>query len=754
MDKAATTAGTQKNQFGTFAGVYTPSILTILGAIMFMRANFVTGEAGIIGALSILLLAKAVSVLSVISVSAIATNMTVRGGGAYFLISRSLGPEFGGSIGLAYFLAQALSIPFYILGFTEAMAFALPQYSAWSAEIAYGAAALLLVVAWVGASWAIRVQYLVMGLLGLSVVAIFVTGGMHWSEATFMHNLAANYTLHVVPTPEGQEPHNFWSIFAIYFPAVTGFLAGVNMSGDLKDPSRSIPRGSLLAVLTGFIVYLLIILVNGGAFSREQLINQPFEIMGQMAPFGMGVLIALGVVAATLSSALGSYLGAPRILQAVARDRLLPFLNPFAAGSKKGDEPLPALALTAVITFGVLYWSYNIAQGDSFNIVASVITMFFLYTYGTLNLAAFTEAFGRNPSFRPRFKQFHWSTALVGFLACGAIAFIIDPPAAVVAVLVIGALYWYLHHRELRAAFGDARRGFIYTNVRNQLLRLRSMPADPKNWRPTILVFTGNPSTRDFLVRYANWLESSRGIVMIVNIIVGSDERSGFHHLRATKQIEAYLEHNNLPAFPIAVATDDLSIGMEMVLQTASIGPIRPNLVMLGWPSERTNLQAYTRNLKSATAKGMSLLMIRGKSLPPQMGQRSIDVWWRGRQNGSLMLLLAHMLQHSIGWTSARIRILRVVPREVEKEPALTDLRNIMEEARVEAEPVVIVTEASFREVLQQHSMQATTVLLGFATPEPEESQAWRDMYEELLEGMPTTLMVQALDEEDKALLG
>ena len=146
--------------------------------------------------------------------------------------------------------------------------------------------------------------------------------------------------------------------------------------------------------------------------------------------------------------------------------------------------------------------------------------------------------------------------------------------------------------------------------------------------------------------------------------------------------------------------------------------------------------------------------MIRGKSLPPQMGQRSIDVWWRGRQNGSLMLLLAHMLQHSIGWTSARIRILRVVPREVEKEPALTDLRNIMEEARVEAEPVVIVTEASFREVLQQHSMQATTVFLGFATPEPEESQAWRDMYEELLEGMPTTLMVQALDEEDKALLG
>ncbi|MEZ5336657.1 MAG: amino acid permease [bacterium] len=611
-------------------------------------------------------------------------------------------------------------------------------------------------MAWVGASWAIRVQYVVMGALqGSSILAIFATGGVHWNETTFMHNLAANYTLHAVPTPEGKEPHNFWSIFAIYFPAVTGFLAGVNMSGDLKDASRSIPRGSLLAVLSGFIVYLLIILVNGGAYSREQLINQPFEIMGQTAPFGMGVLIALGVVAATLSSALGSYLGAPRILQAVARDRLLPFLNPFAGGSKKGDEPLPALALTAVVTFGVLYWSYNLAQGDSFNTVASVITMFFLYTYGTLNLAAFTEAFGRNPSFRPRFKQFHWSTALLGFLACGAIAFVIDPPAAVVAVLVIGALYWYLHHRELRAAFGDARRGFIYTNVRNQLLRLRSMPADPKNWRPTILVFTGNPSTRDFLVRYANWLESSRGIVMIVNILVGEEGRREFHHLRATRQIEAYLEQHNLPAFPIAAAVDDLETGMELVLQTAGIGPIRPNLVMLGWPSEQTDIAAYVRRLESATDKGMSLVLIRGKVLPPVLGQRSIDVWWRGRRNGSLMILLAHMLQHSIGWNSARIRILRQVQDEAEREPALSDLRAIMEEARVDAEAVVLVSDAPFGRVMQQHSAEVTTVLLGFQTPEDADAAAgWRAQYEELLEGMPTTLLVQALDEEDQALMG
>jgi amino acid transporter len=753
MDKAAVVRGNVKNEFGTFAGVFTPAILTILGAIMFMRANFVTGEAGIVQALWILLLAKVVSLLSVISVSAIATNMQVRGGGAYFLISRSLGPEFGGSIGMAYFLAQALSIPFYILGFTEAMALSFPGLTSWGPLMGYGAALLLLIIAIVGASWAIRIQFVIMAALGVSILVFMIGGIQHWDINTFNANLAAGYTLQSVTRPEGHVPHNFWSVFAIYFPAVTGFLAGVNMSGDLKDPSRSIPRGSLMAVGVGFIVYLAVLLVNGGAYSRVDLINAPFDIMRQNAFLGMGVLVSIGVVAATLSSALGSYLGAPRILQAVARDRLLPFLNPFARGTKKGDEPLVALILTALITFGVLYWSYNSAGGDSFNTVASVITMFFLYTYGILNLAAFTEAFGRNPSFRPRFKQFHWSTALLGFLACLAIAFVIDPLSAAVAVIVIGLLYWYLHNRELKAAFGDARRGFIYSSVRNQLLRLRTMPQDPKNWRPTILVFTGNPNTRDFLVRYANWLESGRGIVMIVNIIAGSQERASFRHERALKQIEAYLEHNGIPAFPIAASVDDLEQGMEIVLQTASIGPIRPNLVMLGWPAETTDLPAYVRRLNSATRMDMSLVLIRGKTLPPTMGTRSIDVWWRGRQNGSLMTLLAHMLRHSIGWSSAEIRILRVVPHAAAQEPALADLISIIDEARVDARPVVIVSDQPFREILLEHSSETTTLLMGFGTPEPEHAETWRDQYEALLEGMPTTLLVQSLDVDEQALL-
>ncbi len=741
-------------RFGTFGGVFTPSILTILGVIMFMRANFVTGEAGILGALGILLLAKAVSLLSVISVSAIATNMQVRGGGAYFLISRSLGPEFGGSIGMAYFLAQALSIPFYVLGFTEAMALSFPGLAQYDQILGYGSALLLLIIAIVGAGWAIRIQFVIMAALGLSIIVFLIGGLMNWDMATFQANLAAGYTEQAVMRPEGHVPHNFWSVFAIYFPAVTGFLAGVNMSGDLKDPSRSIPRGSLFAVGVGFIVYLAVLLVNGGAYSRSDLINMPFDVMRQNAFLGMGILVSIGVVAATLSSALGSYLGAPRILQAVARDRLIPFLNPFAKGTKKGDEPLVALILTALITFGVLYWSFSSAGGDSFNTVASVITMFFLYTYGILNLAAFTEAFGRNPSFRPTFKQFHWSTALVGFLACLAIAFVIDPLSALVAVVAIGGLYWYLHNRELKAAFGDARRGFIYTNVRNQLLRLRSMPADPKNWRPTILVFTGNPNSRDFLVRYANWLESGRGIVMIVNIIVGDDQRSDYHHVRARRQIEAYLEHNGLPAFPIAAATDDLEQGMELVLQTASIGPIRPNLVMLGWPAETTDLQAYVKRLESASRMGMSLVLIRGKSLPPALGTRSIDVWWRGRQNGSLMILLAHMLRHSIGWSSAEIRILRVVPRDEAREPALADLVSIMEEARVEARPVVIVSDKPFEDLLREYSSNTTTILMGFQTPKSEDAEHWRIQYEHLLDGMPTTMMVEALAEEDQALLG
>ena len=460
----------KRTGFGTFAGVFTPSILTILGAIMFLRANFVVGHAGVAGAVLILLLAKLITLLTSLSVSAVSTNMQVRGGGAYFMISRTLGPEFGGSIGAALFLAQALSVPFYLLAFTEALTSTFPASAPHALTIMLVTGAALFAVSYIGASWAIRTQYVIMAVLVLAIAA-FLGGGLRlFSTETLQANMA----------PSGDPAFPFWVVFAIYFPAVTGILAGINMSGDLADPARSIPKGTLLAVAAGFVIYLAGIVVAGGAYARAELIARPYSLLEDNALFGTGALVAAGVIAATLSSALGSYLGAPRILQALARDDILPGIRFLGRGARGTDEPRRGLVLTGVITAGVLV-AANRAGEQALNSVAAVITMFFLYTYGMINLAAFVEGHGLNPSFRPRFRLFHWATALLGALGCFGVAMLIDAVAATTAVLAVALLYWYITRRQLAASFGDARRGYFYTQVRQNLARLSRMREDTRN---------------------------------------------------------------------------------------------------------------------------------------------------------------------------------------------------------------------------------------------------------------------------------
>ena len=388
-----------QNRLGTFGGVFTPSILTILGVIMFMRAGYVIGEAGIIQALLILIIAKTITTLTSLSISAVSTNTPVSGGGAYFLISRALGPEFGGAIGIALFMAQAISVPFYVLGFTEALVRAFPEAGHHFLNIALLTAIALFIISFAGAKLAIKAQYVIMSVLVLSILAFMGGSLQNFSGDLFSANLGSEYTSANI---------SFWVVFALYFPAVTGIMAGVNMSGDLENPSKSIPSGTFAAVFTGLLIYGLQIIVIGGAQTREQLISSSFETMGEQALFGLGFLVTAGVFAATLSSGLSSFLGAPRVLQAVARDNVIPLLGMFRRGSKKGDEPHHALVLTFFIASMIILWAGNNADGGAFNIIASVVTMFFLYTYGMINLAAFVESFAGNPSFRPRFKYYHW----------------------------------------------------------------------------------------------------------------------------------------------------------------------------------------------------------------------------------------------------------------------------------------------------------------------------------------------------------
>jgi len=413
-------------------------------------------------------------------------------------------------------------------------------------------------------------------------------------------------------------------------------------------------------------------------------------------------------------------------------------LQPFARGSRLGDEPRVALVLTGLITLLVLTWAGN-SGGNGFNMVAALITMFFLYTYGMLNVAAFIESVAQNPSFRPRFKAFNWLTALLGALGCLGAALLIDPLQAVIAIVVIVALFWYLRTRQLHSAFGDARRGFVYSAARNSLLRLASLSEDPRNWRPTIVVFTGNPATRELLVNLAVWLESGRGIVQMVNIIKTPIRDSAKHFAMALRQLSAYCRRENIPAFPVVLAADNLEEGVISVLQTAAVGPIRPNVAMFGWNYHGDG--ALLAHLKNAEDLGMNIVVARGDAIPPP-GRKRIDVYWRGQGNGSLMLLLAHLLSHNWEWAGSLIRLIRVIENEEGRVPARVALTDLAQAARIDCEPQIVVSSEPFAAVLHRQSADADCVFLGLLTAAPEGPPAWQANCDNLLEGLPLVLLV------------
>ena len=459
-ERRITTPQANKGTLGTFSGVFTPSILTILGIILFLRLGYVVGNAGLGRALVIIGLANLISILTSFSLSAIATNMKVKGGGDYYLISRTLGVEFGGAIGIVLFLAQSVSIAFYCIGFGEAVAAmlqgggkALPQI------IAALAVSFLFVFAWLGADWATRFQYLVMGILAVALISFFAGGLAKWENATLLQNW----------TPSASGP-GFWILFAIFFPAVTGFTQGVSMSGDLKDPGRSLPLGTFLAVGVSIIVYFGAAVVFASALPGNVLAGD----YGAMKRAALSAfLINAGVVAATLSSGMASFLGAPRILQSVATDRIFPFLLPFAKGSGPIGNPRRAVLLSCGIAFA------TVGLGK-LNLIAPVVSMFFLISYGLLNYATYFEARASSPSFRPRFRWFHPRLSLLGWLACLGAVLAIDLRAGAVAIAVLFAIYQYLKRTAGPARWADSRRSYHFQRIRDYLLAAASEPA--KSW--------------------------------------------------------------------------------------------------------------------------------------------------------------------------------------------------------------------------------------------------------------------------------
>ncbi len=732
-------------KFGTVSGVFTPSILTIFGLIMFLRTSQVVGEAGIKGALIILLIATSITFTTGLSISAISTNTPVKGGGVYYLISRSLGGAFGGSIGITLFLAQALSIPFYILGFSESFIKALSGIFPWLGHnvltVNLITTALIFTLAWVGAKWAIKAQFFILLILILAICTFMFGAVSSFSIETFNQNW--------VPNPGS----SFSKLFALFFPAVTGVMAGVNMSGDLKDPQKSIPRGSLIAITVGSLVYGIQMVVTGGAFSREALIANPYMVLVTHAAFGAGFLVVGGVFAATISSAIGSFLGAPRVLQALAKDKIYSKVTPFRKGVGPQNEPRRALVLSLLITIMIILWAgRSLEGGGGINAVSSVVTMFFLYTYGIVNLAAFVESYGKNPSFRPRFRFYHWSLALYGAISCLIVSFLIDSMASIVASLTLALLYYFAKRGALKQTFGDAQRGFVYARIRSGLLMLSKMKIHKKNWRPTIAVVTTNPDQCLPLIDFAMRLEASRGIVTLSEFIIAPREVLYRSTPRAEqKRLAKWVTENDLNVFPEVLVTPDFDIGLYHFLQSHSIGPIKPNIIMQSWPKDKALFDAFAMHMTTIEKLHMSsLIYFDLEDRPYVVSYRTgtIDIWWRGEKNGSLMILLAHLLQSNPYWKNTSIRLLRTVEHEKGVEPALNNLAEIANAARMDVQIKVIVS-TSFVETFREESKQANIIFRGFMPPVGENMAQVYEQTIDQLKGMPPVILVNSSGDAD-----
>ena len=715
-----------QGRFGTFGGVFVPTILTILGIILFLRIGWVVGQAGLVGTLVIIALANAISFITGLSLSAIATNMNVRAGGAYYMISRTLGLEIGGAIGIPLYLSQAVSVAFYIIGFTEAFVSAFPgmdpRLISTVVALVFGA------LAYSGADFAVKVQYIILVVMAAALTSFF-SGG--WGGA-----VAPVYF-----TPPTSSA-GFWRVFSIFFPAVTGIMVGVSMSGDLKDPAKSIPRGTLSGILITGLIYVCTAVWLGTHADTGTLVSDNL-IMTRIARWP--ALILAGVWASTLSSALGSALAAPRTLQAIALDRAVPRFLGHKLGS--ATEPRLAVIVTTAIALAVI-WMGNL------DFVAPVISMFFLNTYGMINLMSGLERLVGNPSFRPRFRV-HWVVSLLGAAGCYGAMFLINAKATLVAVVVSYGVYLLLERRALTQGWGDLRSGVWFALARFGLIRLEQESWHVKNWRPNIIVFSSVLKRREQIMEMGTWLTTGHGIVTFSHVLVGDLDHLTRRGLRTTaiQYTRDYLQERGVAAFAECSIAEDFYQGATSIIQSHGIAGLEPNIALFGWGGNSMIQREQLLMMRRMVALQKSIMFLK---FDPDRGfgrKRRIDIWWRGRdRNAELMLMMAHIIRRHQDWENATIRVLRLMDGQEGRRSARDHLEKFLMGVRVEAEPCILVRtdpRESFNSILKKTSGERDLVLMGMRVPEMNAINRYALEIRTMLEHTPTTLLVRSGEMED-----
>ena len=710
---------------GMFGGVFTPSILTILGVIMYLRFGWVVGQVGLGGTLVIVTLATSITLLTALSVAAIATDQRVRTGGAYYMISRSLGIETGGAVGIPLYLAQGLSVALYTVGFAESVTGVFPSLNARLVGIVTTLAVAALAI--ISARAAIRAQYVIMAVVALSLLSLVFGSGMEGVEP---QGLGPSTLV---------EPESFWVVFAVFFPAVTGIMAGVNMSGDLADPGRAIPKGTFLAIGVGYVIYMTLPVLLAMRVDTQTLVSDPL-VMRRISLWGNAIL--LGVWGAALSSAVGSILGAPRVLQAMARDGILPrWLSWLRKGSGEDDSPRFGTALTLGIALVAVWF------GD-LNMIAPILTMFFLTTYGVLNVAAGIERFLGSPSFRPRLSV-HWIFSLAGAAGCASVMFLINPAATVAAGLFVLGVFVWLERRGMQAAWGDVRQGILMMITRAGLLRLGRLSLDPRNWRPHFLVLSGAPTRRWHLIELAaDFSHHNKGLLSIATIL--RDTSVTHDRKRAMeRKVQDYLGKRRIHGFVRVISAGDPFAGAEQLVEAYGLGPLVPNTILLGDSEESQHRPRYCAMIERFWQSKRNVVIVRDADRVGFGDRKRIDIWWGGLQgNGALLMILGYLLKTSLAWREVDIRLKMVIPSEAAAEDARRNLTDMLEQTRTGLQTEVLVSgERSAFDLLHDSSRGADLIIMGMAAPDQGDFAAYYEQLRNRTSGLPCTVFALAAED-------
>uniref|UniRef100_A0A0E0MV80 Amino acid permease/ SLC12A domain-containing protein n=1 Tax=Oryza rufipogon TaxID=4529 RepID=A0A0E0MV80_ORYRU len=725
-----------ETKLDTMMGVFVPCLQNILGIIYYIRFTWIVGMGGVWQSLVLVAFCGSCTFLTTISLSAIATNGAMKGGGPYYLIGRALGPEVGVSIGLCFFLGNAVAGAMYVLGAVETFLDAVPSAEFFQESVTVvtntfvnGTAAgnattistpnlhdlqvygiivtiLLCFIVFGGVKIINKVAPAFLIPVLFSILCIYIgvfiaprPNASKWITGLSITTLKDNWSSDYQRTNNAGVPDPNGALLGLYFPAVTGIMAGSNRSASLKDTQRSIPIGTLHATISTTMMYLLSVFLFGALSTREGLLTD--RLLCAAVAWPSPAVVYAGIILSTLGAALQSLTGAPRLLAAIANDDILPVLNYFKA--YEGSEPHVATLFTSFICISCVIIG-------NLDVITPTITMFFLLCYAGVNLSCFLLDLLDAPSWRPRWKLHHWSLSLIGALLCIVIMFMISWTFTVVSLALASLIYYYV---SLKGKAGDWGDGFKSAYFQLALRSLRSMGANqvhPKNWYPIPLIFCRpwgklpedvpcHPKLADF----ANCMKKKgRGMSIFVSIIDGDYHESAEDAKTACRQLSAYIDYRRCEGVAEIIVAPSTSIGFRSIVQTMGLGNLKPNIVVMRYPEiwRRENLtqipSTFVSIINDCITANKAVVIVKGLDEWPNEYQRqygTIDLYWIVR-DGGLMLLLSQLLLTKESFESCKIQVFCIAEEDTEAEELKADVKKFLYDLRMQADVIVVTVKS------------------------------------------------------------